>query len=133
MLRIVLIAHDAKKKDMVEWLRSRRKELSSVELFATRATGEEILSKTGMQAYLLPDGPDGGDELVAGMVEEGLVDLVIFFWDPRSLQPHEVDANRLLRLAYVYDVPTALNPWTADFFFSSLQAKAASRQRKIAI
>jgi methylglyoxal synthase len=133
MRRVILIAHDAKKKDMVEWLRSRRKELSSVELFATRATGEEIRSRTGMPTFLLPDGPDGGDDLVALMVEEGLVDLVIFFWDPRSLRPHEVDAHRLLRLACVHDVPTALNPWTADYFFSSLRTKEASRRRKIAM
>jgi methylglyoxal synthase len=133
MPRIVVITHDAKKKDLVEWLASRRNELSSVELFATRATGEEILVKTGMQAYPLPDGPDGGDELVTRMVEEGLVDLVIFFWDPRSPQPHDVDVDRLLRLAYVYEVPTALNPWSADFFLSSLRRKEASRHRRIAI
>lgn len=67
------------------------------------------------------------------MIEDGIVDMVIFFWDPRSPQPHEVDVDRLVRLAYDYDIPTALNPWTADFFFSSLLAKKASRQRKIAI
>ena len=133
MRRMILIAHATKKKDLAAWIRSKRRDLFSVELFATRSTGEVIRSETGMPVNLLPDGPFGGDELLAGMIEEGLVDLVVFLWDCRSPQPHEIDVDRLVRLAYDYDIPTALNPWTADYFFSLLHDKKPRRQRKIAI
>lgn len=126
MRRMILVAHDTKKKDMVEWVRSRRQELSCVALFATRPTGEEIRSKTGMRVNLLPDGSLGGDEVVAGMIEEGLVELVVFLWDSRAPQPREIDVDRLVRLAYDHDVPTALNPWTADYFLSSSLKDGAS-------
>lgn len=120
MRRIVLIAHDAKKEDMLEWLLASREDLVDMELVTTRSTGEEVVAKAGLPATLLPGGPEAGDETVRGMIEEGLVDLVVFFWDPRSPQPREVDVDRLFRLAVVHDVPTALNPWTADFFLSEL-------------
>lgn len=123
MRRMILIAHDTKKADMAAWLRSKRRDLYRVELFATRSTGEAVRSKTGMPVSLFPDGPQGGDELVTEMIEGGLVDLVVFLWDPRSPQPHEIDVERLVRLAHDYDVPTALNCWTADYFFTALKKR----------
>ena len=121
MRRMILIAHESKLNDMIEWVRSRRRELSEVEIHATRSTGEKVAEVTGLPVKLLPD---GGDDAVREMIENGLVDMVLFLWHPRSPQPHEIDVEALLRLTYLHDVPTALNTWTADFFFSSLRKGA---------
>jgi len=119
MQKIVLIAHDAKKADIIEWARFNREALISKELFATRSTGEEILGKVGLPVNLLRHGPEGGDAQVGAMIAEGKVDLLIFFWDPLSPHPHDVDVKALLRLAVLHDIPTACNHRTADFLISS--------------
>ena len=119
MQKIVLIAHDAKKADIFEWARFNREALISKELFATRSTGEEILGKVGLPVNLLRHGPEGGDAQVGAMIAEGKVDLLIFFWDPLSPHPHDVDVKALLRLAVLHDIPTACNHRTADFLISS--------------
>lgn len=119
MQRIVLIAHDAKKTDIIEWSRFNREALISKELFATRSTGEEIIGKVGLPVKLLRHGPEGGDAQVGAMIAEGKVDLLIFFWDPLSPHPHDVDVKALLRLAVLHDIPTACNHRTADFLISS--------------
>jgi methylglyoxal synthase len=119
MRNIVLIAHDAKKKDIIEWARFNREALISKELFATRSTGEAILSGVGLPVHLLRHGPEGGDAQVAAMIAEGKVDLLIFFWDPLSPHPHDVDVKAVLRIAVLYDIPIACNHRTADFLISS--------------
>ena len=119
MRNIVLIAHDAKKRDIIEWARFNREALISKRLFATRSTGEEIISGVGLPVNLLRHGPEGGDAQVGAMIAEGKVDLLIFFWDPLSPHPHDVDVKALLRLAVLHDVPTACNHRTADFLISS--------------
>jgi methylglyoxal synthase len=119
MHRIALIAHDAKKSDIIEWVRFNREALMNEELFATRSTGEEIISRVGLSVSLLKHGPEGGDAQVGAMIAEGKVDLLIFFWDPLSTHPHDVDVKALLRLAVLHDVPTACNHRTADFLISS--------------
>ncbi|MGE5700094.1 MAG: methylglyoxal synthase [Deltaproteobacteria bacterium] len=119
MHRIALIAHDAKKSDIIEWVHFNRDALMHEELFATRSTGEEIISRVGLSVNLLKHGPEGGDAQVGAMIAEGKVDLLIFFWDPLSTHPHDVDVKALLRLAVLHDVPTACNHRTADFLISS--------------
>lgn len=119
MQRIVMIAHDAKKRDMIEWVRFNHGALSSRELFATRATGEAIIADAGLPVCLLRHGPEGGDAQVGAMIAEGKVDFLIFFWDPLSTHPHGADVKALLRLAVLFDVPTACNRRTADFLISS--------------
>ncbi|MBI5342147.1 MAG: methylglyoxal synthase [Deltaproteobacteria bacterium] len=119
MKKIVLIAHDAKKGDIIEWARFNREALVPKELFATRSTGEEIIEKVELPVNLLRHGPEGGDAQVGAMIAEGKVDLLIFFWDPLSTHPHDVDVKALLRLAVLHDVPTACNHRTADFLISS--------------
>lgn len=119
MQRIVLIAHDAKKKDMIEWAQYNRKSLSTRELWATKSTGEEIIRKVGLHVNLLLHGPEGGDMQVGAMIAERKVDLLVFLWDPLSPQPHDVDVKALLRLAVLHDLPSACNRRTADFLISS--------------
>ncbi|MBI5419988.1 MAG: methylglyoxal synthase [Deltaproteobacteria bacterium] len=119
MLRIVLIAHDARKQDMIEWALFNRESLSPKELYATRATGEAIVREVDLPVSLLLHGPQGGDAQVGAMLAEGRVDLLVFLWDPLTPQPHDVDVKALLRLAVLHDVPTACNRRTADFLISS--------------
>lgn len=119
MKRIVLIAHDSRKTDMIEWARYNRDSLASKDLYATRSTGEAIVREVGLPVNLLLHGPHGGDAQVGAMLAEGKVDLLVFLWDPLTPQPHDVDVKALLRLAVLHDVPTACNRRTADFLISS--------------
>lgn len=117
--RIVLIAHDAKKKELGEWVRSNKGLLEGFEIFATKATGMFLKENVGLELNLLKSGPLGGDAQVGSMIVEEKVDIVIFFWDPLTPQPHDVDVKALLRLAVLYDVPIACNRSTADYLISS--------------
>jgi len=116
---VVLVAHDAKKKDMVDWAKFNKGTLENFELYATRATGERIIKDVGLQVKLLLSGALGGDSQVGAMIAEKRVDVIIFFWDPLSIQPHDVDIKAVLRLAVLHDVPIACNRSTADFLISS--------------
>jgi len=123
---VVLVAHDAKKKDMVDWAKFNRGTLENFELYATRATGERIIKDVGLQVKLLLSGALGGDSQVGAMIAEKRVDVIIFFWDPLSIQPHDVDIKAVLRLAVLHDVPIACNRSTADFLISSPLLKEKS-------
>jgi methylglyoxal synthase len=116
---IVLVAHDAKKKDMVEWAKFNKGTLEKFKIYATRATGERIIKDVGLQVNLLLSGALGGDSQVGAMIAEKRVNLIVFFWDPLSIQPHDVDIKAVLRLAVLHDVPIACNRSTADFLISS--------------
>jgi len=116
---IVLVAHDAKKKDMVDWAKFNKGTLEKFEIHATKATGERIIKDVGLRVKLLLSGALGGDSQVGAMIAEKRVDLIVFFWDPLSIQPHDVDIKAVLRLAVLHDVPIACNRSTADFLISS--------------
>jgi methylglyoxal synthase len=117
--RVALIAHDTCKADLTEWAIYNRETLDRCELYATGTTGERIARATGLPIERLLSGPVGGDAQVGAMLAEKRLDYVIFFWDPLTTQPHDVDVKALLRLAVVYNVPTACNRATADFLISS--------------
>jgi methylglyoxal synthase len=117
--RIALIAHDARKDDLTEWAFYNRGSLGRCELVATGTTGAQIAKATNLPVELLLSGPLGGDAQVGAMLVEHKIDLVVFFWDPLSSQPHDVDVKALLRLAVLYNVPIACNRATADFLISS--------------
>jgi methylglyoxal synthase len=118
-LRAALIAHDATKIEMLEWARWNRDLLSRARLFATKHTGELISSDTGLRIELLLSGPQGGDAQVSAMIARREIDLVVFFWDPLSTQPHETDVRSLIRLAVLHDVAIACNRRSADLMVSS--------------
>lgn len=116
---VALVAHDARKDEMVEWAGYNRQTLRGCTLFATRTTGRAMETHLGVPIYLLLSGPQGGDAQLGSLIAEGRIDVVFFFWDPLTPQPHDVDVKALLRLAVLHDVPIACNRSSADYLISS--------------
>ncbi|MDI6786630.1 MAG: methylglyoxal synthase [bacterium] len=116
---VILVAHDAKKNDLVEWIKFNKGTLENFALYATKTTGELIIKNIGLEINLLKSGPLGGDSQIGTMLVENSVNMLIFFWDPLSPQPHDVDIKALLRIAVLYNVPIACNRATADYLISS--------------
>ena len=120
-LRLALVAHDAKKDDLVAWAGQYLDHLTKAAIFATGTTGGRL--KTAYpQLDLTPlkSGPLGGDQQLGAMIAEGRLDALIFFIDPMSPMPHDVDVKALSRLAVVYDLPIANSAATADLVITGL-------------
>jgi len=127
--RIAIVAHDNRKKDMIEWAGYNWKELSQHSIYCTGTTGKLVDSTISQKCRendtvppeitRLKSGPLGGDQQLGALISEGNIDIFIFFWDPMQPQPHDVDVKALLRIAVLYNVPTAMNRATADFMISS--------------
>lgn len=128
---IGLVAHDNRKKDLLEWVEWNHSTLIRHNLICTGTTGklvEEALDRLqvqnsadtrGLVVTKLKSGPLGGDQQLGAMISEGKIDIMIFLWDPMQPQPHDVDVKALLRIAVVYNIPIACNRATADFAISS--------------
>ncbi|HKI46004.1 MAG TPA: methylglyoxal synthase [Balneolales bacterium] len=127
---IALIAHDNRKQDMVEWAEYNKLNLAKHELFATGTTGSLLEEKIGLKVNKFRSGPLGGDQQVGSHIADGLIDAMIFFWDPLSPHPHDVDVKALLRIAVVYNIPIACNRASADFIISS-QLMDSSYDRRV--
>ncbi|MBN2225229.1 MAG: methylglyoxal synthase [Deltaproteobacteria bacterium] len=126
--KIALIAHDDRKKDLLEWADFNRLTLSMHELFATGTTGRLLFDELGLDVMSFKSGPLGGDEQIGANIVEGNIDFMIFFWDPMQSHPHDPDVKALLRIGVLYNVPMACNRSTADFMISSpLMDKAYKR------
>ncbi|WP_371810423.1 methylglyoxal synthase [Ruegeria sp. HKCCD8929] len=119
--RLALVAHDARKDEIVEWVGLQQARFSGVQIFSTGTTGSRI-----KQAYpeldvtCLKSGPLGGDQQIGAMICEEKLDALIFFVDPLSPMPHDVDVKALTRLATVYDLPMACSRSTADLIVKGL-------------
>jgi methylglyoxal synthase len=128
---MALVAHDNRKKDLVEWVEWNYQTLLGHNLICTGTTGqmiEKVISRKMAGASpieefksvtKLKSGPLGGDQQIGAMITEGKIDVLIFFWDPMEPHPHDVDVKALLRIAVVYNIPIACNRSSADFIISS--------------
>ena len=116
---IALIAHDNKKAAMLEWVKTNRESLSYHHLCGTGTTAHLINERTGLPVTPYLSGPLGGDQQIGAKVAEGHIDIIVFFSDPLTAQPHDPDVKALLRIAQVYDIPIANNRATADFIITS--------------
>ena len=129
-LTVALVAHDNMKRDLAVWVAWNWEKLLSHRLICTGTTGrivaETLMARRSTDSAhsrfditMLKSGPLGGDQQLGSMIANGNIDMLIFFWDPMSAQPHDVDVKALLRLATLYNVPTAINRSSADFLISS--------------
>jgi methylglyoxal synthase len=117
--RIALVAHDNKKAELIEWAIYNKIALARHQLFGTGTTGRLLEEALDVHVTKLLSGPLGGDQQIGAMIAEGRMDVLIFFWDPMSAQPHDPDIKALLRLGVLWNIPMACDRTTADFLLTS--------------
>jgi methylglyoxal synthase len=117
--KIALVAHDNKKRDLVEWAKFNRDLLARHVVFATGTTGSLLERELGFPVQQLQSGPLGGDQQIGAKIVDGEIDFLIFFWDPLEQQAHDPDVKALLRMAVVWNIPIACDRASADFIISS--------------
>ncbi|MFZ7103544.1 MAG: methylglyoxal synthase [Peptococcaceae bacterium] len=121
-MRIALIAHNEKKDDLLAFVEKHLEFFKKQELFATGTTGNILSAQTGLDIYCFLSGPLGGDQQIGSKIACGKMDLVIFFRDPLTPQPHEPDVTALIRLCDVHKIPVATNAGTAELLIKALHA-----------
>lgn len=132
-LRLALVAHDARKQELLDWVLRNRQHLKSQELYATGTTGLKIFETAHLSVECLKSGPLGGDQQIGAKIAEGRLDGLFFFWDPMSMQPHDADVKALLRIAVLYNLPHATTPSTADFVLQGLLQKTRNTQNHLSL
>ena len=131
---IALVAHDTCKPKLMSWVKENKLTLEGFQIHATGTTGKLIERDSGLQGILsYRSGPLGGDQQIGAAIVEGKIDALIFFWDPLAAQPHDPDVKALIRLATVWNIPTACNQSSADFLISSPLLEKGYEQDQSAI
>lgn len=119
--KIALIAHDNRKEALINWADENKEELKKHKLCGTGTTAKLISEKTGLEVEGFKSGPMGGDQQIGAAIVNGDIDIMVFFWDPLTSQPHDPDVKALLRIAVLYDVAVAMSKSTADFLLNSIK------------
>jgi methylglyoxal synthase len=120
-MNIALIAHDRKKDDLIQFATAYKPILSKHNLYATGTTGQRVIDETGLAVHRFQSGPLGGDQQIGAMIAQNNMDMIIFFRDPLTAQPHEPDVTALIRLCDVYQIPLATNMGTAEVLLKGLE------------
>ena len=121
-MKIALVAHDKKKEDLIQFVTAYKPILDQHELFATGTTGTRIINEVGLKVFRYKSGPLGGDQQIGSAIANNEMDMVIFFRDPLTAQPHEPDVSALIRLCDVYQVPLATNMGTAEVLLKGIES-----------
>ena len=120
-MKIALIAHDRKKENLIEFSIAYQHILAEHDLYATGTTGQLISEATGLPITRFRSGPLGGDQQIGAMIATDDMDMVFFFRDPLTAQPHEPDVTALVRLCDLYHIPLATNTGTAEILLKGLE------------
>jgi methylglyoxal synthase len=121
-MKIALIAHDRKKENLIQFAIAYKHIFAEHELYATGTTGSLIAEATDLPITRFRSGPLGGDQQIGAMIANNEMDMVFFFRDPLTAQPHEPDVTALVRLCDVYHIPLATNMGTAEILLKGLEA-----------
>ncbi|HBL35423.1 MAG TPA: methylglyoxal synthase [Firmicutes bacterium] len=127
-LKVALIAHDRKKKEIINFVQRNKSLFARCELVATGTTGRLIQQECKIPVRGMQSGPFGGDQQIGAMVSNDEIAMVIFLRDPLTAQPHEPDVTALLRVCDVHNVPLATNLATAEMLIKALSEKVAASQ-----
>lgn len=119
-MNIALIAHDKKKETIIDFSIAYKDELQKHTLYATGTTGTRIEEATGLSIHKFQSGPIGGDQQIGALIASNQMDMVFFFRDPLTAQPHEPDVSALMRLCDVHYIPLATNLAAAEIFIHGL-------------
>jgi methylglyoxal synthase len=123
MATLALIAHDARKDDLVAFAERRRDDLARFALLATGTTGGRIADATGLDVVCVLSGPVGGDVQIGARLLDGDLIGVLFLRDPMTAHPHEPDIQALLKLCDIHGVPLATNLASAELLLDGLVAQ----------
>ena len=113
---IGLVAHDAMKKDLIEWVLWNSELLMGNKFYCTGTTGTLILEALKEKHpdeewdfTILKSGPLGGDQQMGSRIVDGQIDYLFFFTDPMTLQPHDTDV-KALTADHIISSPLFMDP-----------------------